>query len=56
MNNVIITGASRGIGRALAVALAGGSSKSERIILTARNETNLGDTARGIEAAGANAH
>ncbi len=52
MSGILITGASRGVGRALAVACASAGLYS-RIIITARqDETGLRETARLVSAAG----
>lgn len=56
MKDIIITGASRGIGRALAVSLATGASDPARLILTARDEVLLYDVVQCIETAGGHAH
>ncbi|MFH1811270.1 MAG: SDR family NAD(P)-dependent oxidoreductase [Pseudomonadota bacterium] len=55
MKDIVITGASRGIGRALALAIAQGSSGPLRLVLTARDEASLRDVASQVEAAGASA-
>ncbi len=47
---VLVTGASRGIGRGIAVAMAG---EGHRLALSARTESGLDETAREVEAAGA---
>jgi NAD(P)-dependent dehydrogenase (short-subunit alcohol dehydrogenase family) len=52
MRDVIITGASRGIGRALALALANRPLPSTRLVLAARNEMKLDDVAHQVEASG----
>ncbi len=49
---IIITGASEGIGRALALALA---PQKPKLVLAARNEQRLNDLARECERAGASA-
>ena len=46
----IVTGASRGLGRAIALRLAQGGA---RLVLTARSEGAMEDTARDIRAMGA---
>lgn len=55
MRDLVITGASRGIGRALALALASRPLPSTRLILVARDEKKLGDVAQQVEASGTNA-
>ena len=50
--SVLVTGASRGIGRAIAVAAAEGGSK---LTLTARSEAGLAETAAAVKAAGGSA-
>jgi NAD(P)-dependent dehydrogenase (short-subunit alcohol dehydrogenase family) len=49
----LITGASRGLGRAMAVALAQGGAK---IALVARDQEKLNETAAEVKAAGSEAH
>lgn len=56
MKDIIVTGASRGIGRALALALATGASDPARLILTARDEAVLDDVAQQIASVGGHAH
>lgn len=52
-NNVaIVTGASRGIGRAIARALA---AEAATVVLAARDETALAETAHGVDSAGGRA-
>lgn len=51
--NVLITGASRGLGRALAAALA---SRGARVVMVARTEGPLEDAVATIRAAGGDAH
>lgn len=53
MTDVIITGASRGIGRALAVAL--GTRSADRLLLTARDPAQLATLVAEIEARGGKA-
>lgn len=53
MTTVVITGASTGIGRALALAWA---RRGAAVVLSARSEANLRDVAGEIEAAGGRAH
>jgi 3-oxoacyl-[acyl-carrier protein] reductase len=48
----VVTGASRGIGRAIAIALAG---RGATVVLAARDEAKLADGVREIEAAGGKA-
>ena len=50
--NILVTGASRGIGRAIAQSLA---REGARVALVARSESDLGETARELAAAGATA-
>jgi NAD(P)-dependent dehydrogenase (short-subunit alcohol dehydrogenase family) len=52
MTDVIITGASRGIGRALALALAPRLAKSERLVLVARDASRLAALRDAIERTG----
>ena len=52
MKDIIITGASRGIGRALALALASNPPFRARLILTARDQNKLREVARTAEGAG----
>ena len=49
----LITGASRGLGRAMAVALAQGGAK---LVLVARDEAKLKETAAEVAAAGSEGH
>lgn len=51
--NALVTGASRGLGRALAEYLAG---RGARVVLVARASTDLDDTVAAIRAAGGVAH
>lgn len=53
MADVVITGASRGIGRALALAL---TSPTRRLVLVARDEHALHGVATEISARGGDAH
>ncbi len=53
MADLILTGASRGIGRALAMALAG--RRPERLVLVARDGARLGALAAAVEGAGGRA-
>lgn len=52
MPDVVLTGASRGIGRALALALA---TRPERLVLIARDAARLAEVAREVEARGGRA-
>jgi NAD(P)-dependent dehydrogenase (short-subunit alcohol dehydrogenase family) len=51
--SALVTGAGRGIGRAIAVALGGGGAA---VTLVARTKDDLDETARLVEAAGGRAH
>jgi NAD(P)-dependent dehydrogenase (short-subunit alcohol dehydrogenase family) len=51
--SALVTGASRGLGRALAEQLAGAGA---RVVLVARNETELASAAQAIRDAGGEAH
>jgi NAD(P)-dependent dehydrogenase (short-subunit alcohol dehydrogenase family) len=53
MSDIVITGASRGIGRALALALAGRADR--RLVLVARDEARLSALAAEVEAKGTRA-
>lgn len=49
----VVTGASKGLGREMAISLA---SAGATLMLVARNEEQLAETARSVEAAGGKAH
>ena len=55
MSDVIITGASRGIGRALALAFASDPLAGARLILSGRDDSSLNEVARRCEAEGTEA-
>lgn len=52
MADIVITGASRGIGRALALALAPRIAKTDRLVLVARDEARLVEVCGAVERAG----
>ena len=49
---VVVTGASRGIGKALAVALAHGAPAPQKVVLVARSASDLDAVAREVQGAG----
>jgi NAD(P)-dependent dehydrogenase (short-subunit alcohol dehydrogenase family) len=55
MGDVILTGASRGIGRALALALAPRTTPEQRLVLVARDEARLNEVRAAVEQAGGSA-